>query len=650
MPLGDRGYMRGNHPPACTCVSCVARRSGPREGRQVWRGRDVTPPTPRPVRPGSGAPTIGTPPPSRPNPPSQGSSPQPKPRKSGGKLLRLVAVVAITLLLWAGWGVWQDYREHNYFEPRRAGDVALAQWGDIPEDIVAVVSWLVRRPDATSPAIAASAPNTPMVEPAIALPVVTMDEPAIALPVAMKDEPPAENTETPTAMAQSAAMPSPQSTATSLPVTPTSAPTVTVAPTPTLTPTATAIPTPCPTVAIKPTPHKSFLVNHPDTGVEVALTKAQFDEFLSTGMIPESPVPTAMPASCNPAAPILADAVVSTPGPIATPRPTETPEQVSAPTPTPVSDLVELRRYMLDLINDARQEHRLSPVTLGSNAAAQQHAEDKLRNNYSSHWGMDGLTPYMRYTLAGGTNYEAENGSGPAFLQAGVRYRKQTPRELLTEAHEGLMQSPGHRKNILNKWHKKVNLGIACSQYTCSVVQQFEGDYVEFSEKPVINNGILSFAGNLQGGFSFYGSVQIWYHQPPHSLSLGQLDATYSYSVGQEPATFLLKPAPAGSYYSEANLRPTLYTWQVGTDPYSVGPDRPRSGSIPFRFSLLTPRSKVVPLTIAGTWRVNGRTFEVKADISEVIDHLGPGVYTVLIWGSNEGEKAPLTEYSIFVE
>ena len=105
MPLGDRGYIRGNHPPACTCVSCVARRSGPREGRQVWQGRDVTPPTPRPVRPGSGAPTIGTPPPSRPNPPSQGSSPQPKPRKSGGKFIKLVAVAAIALLLWAGWGV-----------------------------------------------------------------------------------------------------------------------------------------------------------------------------------------------------------------------------------------------------------------------------------------------------------------------------------------------------------------------------------------------------------------------------------------------------------------------------------------------------------------------------------------------------------------
>ena len=43
----------GNHPPACTCVSCVARRHGPRTNQQVWRGRDITPgpaPAPAPAR------------------------------------------------------------------------------------------------------------------------------------------------------------------------------------------------------------------------------------------------------------------------------------------------------------------------------------------------------------------------------------------------------------------------------------------------------------------------------------------------------------------------------------------------------------------------------------------------------------------------
>ena len=35
---GHSGY----HPPACTCVACVAKRTGYRSNRRVWRGRDIT--------------------------------------------------------------------------------------------------------------------------------------------------------------------------------------------------------------------------------------------------------------------------------------------------------------------------------------------------------------------------------------------------------------------------------------------------------------------------------------------------------------------------------------------------------------------------------------------------------------------------------
>ena len=90
-------------------------------------------------------------------------------------------------------------------------------------------------------------------------------------------------------------------------------------------------------------------------------------------------------------------------------------------------------------------------MTLGNNTAAQKHAEEELANGYISHWGMDGMKPYMRYTLAGGFNYEAENLSGPAILVKGVNYETSSPWQLLDEAETGLMESPGHRANILDK-------------------------------------------------------------------------------------------------------------------------------------------------------------------------------------------------------
>ena len=308
---------------------------------------------------------------------------------------------------------------------------------------------------------------------------------------------------------------------------------------------------------------------------------------------------------------------------------------------------------MLGLINEGREEHGVLPVTLGTNSAAQGHAEAMLKGNFVGHWGLDGLNPNMRYTLAGGTNYVMENTSG-AVLTTGVNYTRRTRKTILTEIHTGLMNSSEHRKNIVNKWHTTVSLGIACNEVTCSMVQNFEGDYVTFSKEPMISNGTLSFAGTLEGGFTF-NNAQIWYGQPPHPLTLGQLDATHSYLVGQEPATFLLKPAPPGFHWSATDLLPTPYTWTTGIDPYTVDPETARivryiSGIPVPRRILPSLRMALVPWTVAETLELSDAAFGVKADISEIVDERGPGVYTVVIWGDNAGELIPLTNYSVFVD
>lgn len=322
-----------------------------------------------------------------------------------------------------------------------------------------------------------------------------------------------------------------------------------------------------------------------------------------------------------------------------------TPESPSAALSESPSNLEELREYMLGLINTDRQAHGVAPVALGDNTAAQAHAEEMLLNGYLSHWGMDGLTPYMRYTIAGGVNNEGENASAPVGLLEGVNYRRRTATRSLEETQEGFMNSPGHRKNILDKWHKKVNLGIACNQSTCAVSQQFEGDYVVFvvfNETPIIIKGELSFSGELKGPFAFDG-VQIWYDQPPHPLTLGQLDATYAYLKGQQPATFLNKPLSGGAYYPSDV---STFLWQSSLDPYSLDPNTPRGRASPVT---TTTKSKVVPWTTANVWRDSGQSFQLEADISAVVNDLGPGIYTVVIWGKAGGESVALTNFSIFV-
>ena len=337
-------------------------------------------------------------------------------------------------------------------------------------------------------------------------------------------------------------------------------------------------------------------------------------------------------------------AVSSTPSPV----PTIPATTVSGSTLDPGTVRETLVEYMLDLINEDRAEHGLEPVVLGTNTAAQQHAEEMLSAGYLSHWNMDGLKPYMRYTLAGGYNYEAENASGPLYYTDPDWLLHQDILYLLKQTQEGLMNSPGHRSNILDKWHKKVNIGIAFNDATDVVVQQFEGDYITFARLPSISGGVLSFAGNTLNGLIFEG-VQIWYDQLPEPLTLGQLGPTYCYTSGT-PVVFLRPPLPPDSFYTEDESE---YSWSTCTNPYDVPPNT----SPPSEQSDTTPGSTVlldeagiVQWHTAETWNMNGFSFAVDADLTTYLSENGNGVYTVVIWAEKGSESIPISNYSIFVE
>ncbi|HLC23617.1 MAG TPA: CAP domain-containing protein, partial [Dehalococcoidia bacterium] len=129
----------------------------------------------------------------------------------------------------------------------------------------------------------------------------------------------------------------------------------------------------------------------------------------------------------------------------------------------------QLVQYVLDLINKDRADYGLAPVTLGANQAAQKHADDMLAGFFLSHWGTDGHKPYMRYTLEGGVNYDMENSAYTGWYDKSEnpdRYVALDVKVALQKLEYAMMYDDagsdwGHRDNILNKWHKKVNIGIA---------------------------------------------------------------------------------------------------------------------------------------------------------------------------------------------
>ena len=321
---------------------------------------------------------------------------------------------------------------------------------------------------------------------------------------------------------------------------------------------------------------------------------------------------------------------------------------------------IEAKQYMLHLINEERKLVGVPPVVLGDNIAAQLHAESALTNCFSSHWGIDGLKPYMRYSLAGGYQSNSENGSGSDYcIKENDWYEPiWSVEEELSVIMEGLMDSPGHRETILDKWHKKVNIGLSWDIYNFSAYQHFEGDYIEYDRLPSIDNGMLTFAGSVKNEASFHDSedlgVQIYYDSSPHTLTRGQVARTYCYDGGIQIAS-LREPLNGGWYYEEQEF--TKF-YVPCPDPYNVPANAPVARS-PDEAGFLweqayresenqTEQSVTVPAVTAIEWIVRDEVFSVTADVEDLLMVHGNGVYTIVVWGKIGGEDAVISEYSIF--
>ena len=137
------------------------------------------------------------------------------------------------------------------------------------------------------------------------------------------------------------------------------------------------------------------------------------------------------------------------------------------------SDLAELRRHALDLVNNSRSGKGLPRLDPGPalNDAAQGHSVDMMKRDYYSHVTPDGKTPHDRFLEAGGSRWEVsgENIARCTGCDA-------PPDMARVEAfHDGWMQSPDHRANILSQDFDRMGFGIAGQGREVYAVQTFAG-------------------------------------------------------------------------------------------------------------------------------------------------------------------------------
>jgi uncharacterized protein YkwD/uncharacterized membrane protein required for colicin V production len=113
----------------------------------------------------------------------------------------------------------------------------------------------------------------------------------------------------------------------------------------------------------------------------------------------------------------------------------------------PAPDTEDEQR-MLDLVNTERTTRNLPPLAMDATlrSLARSYALDLFARGYFSHTSKEGLSPFDRMRNAG--------------VIYGLAGENLALAPTLDLAHDGLMQSPGHRANILNPGFHKAGIGV----------------------------------------------------------------------------------------------------------------------------------------------------------------------------------------------
>ena len=162
---------------------------------------------------------------------------------------------------------------------------------------------------------------------------------------------------------------------------------------------------------------------------------------------PTKPVPT-QPVPTNP----------TIPKPPVTP-----PSNPTTPAP-PTSGLTTEESKMVNLVNQERTNQGIKPLSVNMSLVtlARKKSQDMVANNYFDH-----TSPTY------GSPFDMMKNAGISYKTAGENLAGASTTEI---AHQNLMNSPGHRANILNTAFNQIGIGIASgSQYGNIFTQMFIG-------------------------------------------------------------------------------------------------------------------------------------------------------------------------------
>lgn len=148
------------------------------------------------------------------------------------------------------------------------------------------------------------------------------------------------------------------------------------------------------------------------------------------------------------------------------PAPEPSPEPQPAPQPQPqpgLSGASDLERYFLDLVNGARVQAGVKPLIFDGELlkASGDHSAWMDQTDTFSHTGAGGSSPFERMKAAGYSYTSA--GENVAYI--GGSRAATMDRADVEQLHQNLMNSPGHRENILNPNFSEIGIGLDHGDY-----------------------------------------------------------------------------------------------------------------------------------------------------------------------------------------
>jgi len=218
----------------------------------------------------------------------------------------------------------------------------------------------------------------------------------------------------------------------------------------------------------------------------------------------------------------------------------------------------EAKARVFERLNRERQAAGAAPVAydlLGA-SVGDAFCLDAATARTSGHWDAAGRPPYLRWALAGGVDYEAENVSTLTRTGADVD-ESEVPR-LLLDAHGQMMAErppdDGHRRTVLDPAWTHVGIGAAVVGGEFRMVEEFSRRvalWVEVPRSPVPAGARAPFAVKLPPDWAL-AAIEVGFEPAPRPMSREEIRRRASYKYPASSQRFLAR-IPVNTQYADGS-------------------------------------------------------------------------------------------------